>query len=131
MIHSPNRPSKYISIAQFLYTRHNLVAIVETAIRGSNAQYHKQEYLQCLDVKLLQASAGDDGWQIFSLEYRVGSPLNTLLTPKIMGEYLRIFNFLWRLKRIDYILSTTWTQQMGNKKALAALSEIQVKIVTS
>jgi len=105
--------------------RHNLVAILETAIRGSNAQFHKPEYLQCLDVKLLQSSAGDDGWQIFSLEYRVGSPLNTILTPKIMGEYLRIFNFLWRLKRIEYVLSTTWSQQVGNKKSLAALKEIQ------
>ncbi len=108
--------------------RHNLVAILETAIRGSNAQYHQPEYLQCLDVKLLQASAGDDGWQVFSLEYRVGSPLNTILTPKIMGDYLRIFNFLWRLKRIDHVLSATWTQQMGNKRALAALPEIQVSL---
>jgi gamma-tubulin complex component 3 len=101
--------------------------LVETAIRGSNAQYRKPEYLQCLDVKMLQAATGDDGWQIFSLEYKVGPPLNTILTPKIMNDYLRIFNFLWRVKRIDYILSTTWTQQMGNKRALAALEEIQVR----
>lgn len=100
---------------------------METAIRSSNAQFHKQEFLQCLDVKLLEASKGDEGWQIFSLQYKVGTPLNTVLTPKIMGDYLRIFNFLWRLKRIDYILSKTWIQQMGNKKALAGLSEIQVK----
>ena len=102
------------------------MAVVETAIRGSNAQYHKQEYLQCLDVKLLEASKGDEGWQIFSLEYKVGSPLNTILPPKIIGDYLRIFNFLWRLKRVDHILTSTWSQQMSNKKSLAALTEIQV-----
>ena len=101
------------------------MAILETAIRGSNAQYHRQDYLQCLDVKLLPSSAGDDGWKIFSLEYHVGSPLNTILTPEIMEDYLRIFNFLWRLKRIEHILTTTWMQQMGNKKILAKLTEIQ------
>jgi len=42
-----------------------------------------------------------------------------------MEDYLRIFNFLWRLKRIEYVLTTTWIQQMGNKKVLFGLSEIQ------
>jgi len=101
-----------------------LVGILETAIRRSNAHKHQQEFLKRLDVKLLQASAGDDGWRIFSLEYIVGPPLNTVLSSVVMSDYLRIFNFLWRLKRIEYVLSTIWIQQMGNKKAFSALKEL-------
>lgn len=102
-----------------------MVGILETAIRGSNAQYHRQEHLQCLDVKLLPSAAGDDGWKVFSLEYRVKAPLSTVLTAEVMEDYLRIFNFLWRLKRVEYVLATTWIQQMGNKKVLFSLKEIQ------
>jgi gamma-tubulin complex component 3 len=31
-----------------------------------------------------------------------------------MEKYLRIFNFLWRLKRIDHSLSQNWSLQMAH-----------------
>lgn len=36
--------------------RHNLVSMVETAVRASNVQYDSPEFLNRLDVKLLEAS---------------------------------------------------------------------------
>jgi gamma-tubulin complex component 3 len=45
--------------------RHNLMSFLETAIRSSNAQFHGLEYLNRLDIKLLEASPGDRGWEIF------------------------------------------------------------------
>lgn len=30
--------------------------------------------------------------------------------------YLRVFNFLWRAKRMEYILSLMWKDQMANAK---------------
>lgn len=45
--------------------RHTLMASLETAIRSSNAQYHDPEFLNRLDIKLLEASPGDRGWEIF------------------------------------------------------------------
>lgn len=44
------------------------------------------------------------------LDYRVNdlSPLSTVFTEDIMQSYKKIFNFLWRLKRIEYLLSQSW-----------------------
>lgn len=85
--------------------RHNLIGLLESAIRSSNVQYLPQEILQRLDVKLLESSAGDTGWEVFCLDYRIDQPLNTILNHKAMNNYLRIFNFLWRVKRVEYIIA--------------------------
>jgi gamma-tubulin complex component 3 len=45
--------------------KHNLRAFLDTAIRSSNAQYHKPEFIKRLDVKLLEAQSGDRGWEVF------------------------------------------------------------------
>lgn len=45
--------------------RHTLMGFLETAIRTSNAQYQSKELLNRLDIKLLEASPGDRGWEIF------------------------------------------------------------------
>jgi gamma-tubulin complex component 3 len=88
--------------------RHNLVGVLETALRGSNAQHIPQHILERLDVRLLEPSAGDAGWDTFSLDYKLTSPLDIVVTNASVQQYLRIFNFLWRLKRVDYTLSSTW-----------------------
>ena len=63
-------------------------------------------------VQLMQASEGDDGWDVFALTYKVDTPVNAVLTPAAMDRYLRIFNFLWRLKRVEYSLCNTWCRHM-------------------
>jgi gamma-tubulin complex component 3 len=35
-----------------------------------------------------------------------------------MIMYLRVFNFLWRAKRMEYILAVIWKNQMSNARAL-------------
>lgn len=32
----------------------------------------------------MEASAGDNGWDIFCLDYKVDSPISTVFTPNIM-----------------------------------------------
>lgn len=53
---------------------------------------------------------GDRGWEVFSLLYHLQSPLSTIFTPHAMESYLRLFNFLWRLKRVETALNSTWAQ---------------------
>ncbi|ORZ02633.1 Spc98 family-domain-containing protein [Syncephalastrum racemosum] len=88
--------------------RHNLTGVLETAVRASNAQYDDPEILNRLDVRLLEISSGDLGWDVFTLDYHVDSPINTVFSPKAMNLYLRMFNFLWRLKRVEYTLTAAW-----------------------
>ena len=90
--------------------RHTLMGFLETAIRSSNAQYHDQEFLNRLDIKLLEASPGDRGWEIFQLDYRLNdlSALSTIFSDDVMIVFQKINNFLWKLKRVEHGLSQSW-----------------------
>ncbi|KAF9104577.1 Gamma-tubulin complex component 3 [Mortierella sp. AM989] len=116
--------------------RHNLTGTLETAIRSSNAQFDDPDVLRRLDVRLLEISPGDSGWDVFSLDYHVDSPINTILTPVAMHQYLKMFNFLWRLKRVEYALSSAWRRQTTSARAIRPILELvpqlhQCRIVCS
>eukprot|EP00252_Welwitschia_mirabilis_P025567 TRINITY_DN8041_c0_g1_i1.p1 TRINITY_DN8041_c0_g1~~TRINITY_DN8041_c0_g1_i1.p1 ORF type:complete len:873 (+),score=147.91 TRINITY_DN8041_c0_g1_i1:193-2811(+) len=91
-----------------------LAGSLETAIRASNAQYDKAEILDSLRVKMMPHNDGDGGWDVFSLEYNARDPLNIIFTESVMARYLKIFNFLWKLKRVEHALSATWQTMKPN-----------------
>ncbi|KAF2163709.1 hypothetical protein M409DRAFT_68304 [Zasmidium cellare ATCC 36951] len=104
--------------------RHTLTAQLEHAIRNSNAQYQSPDVLRRLDARMLELSHGEIGWDVFTLEYRVDSPLDVIVTPWANKHYLKVFNFLWRIKRVEFALSTTWRRlQTGARGVLAAVSD--------
>ncbi|XP_067890261.1 gamma-tubulin complex component 3 isoform X1 [Heterodontus francisci] len=109
--------------ASTLY-QHNLTGILETAVRATNAQFDSPEILKRLDVRLLEISAGDTGWDVFSLDYHVDGPIATVFTRECMSHYLRVFNFLWRAKRMEYVLTDIWKGQMCNAKLLKSIPEL-------
>ena len=47
--------------------------------------------------------------------------IRTVFTAESMMIYLRVFNFLWRAKRMEYILAMMWKEQMANAKLLRSL----------
>ncbi|KAF9584274.1 Gamma-tubulin complex component 3 [Lunasporangiospora selenospora] len=104
--------------------RHNLTGTLEAAIRGSNAQFDDPEVLPRLDVRLLEISSGDSGWDIFSLDYHMDSPINAIITPASMHQYLKMFNFLWRLKRVEHALSNAWRRQTTSARAIHPIREL-------
>ncbi|XP_048855190.1 gamma-tubulin complex component 3 isoform X2 [Brienomyrus brachyistius] len=104
--------------------QHNLTGILETAVRATNAQFDSPETLKRLDVRLLEVSPGDTGWDVFSLDYHVDGPIATVFTRECMSCYLRVFNFLWRAKRMEYILTDIWKGQMCSGKLLKGMPEL-------
>ena len=90
-----NKPAHYIF-------KHNLQSNLESAIRASNAQYNDPDCLKKLNIKLINASVGDDGWDIFCLEYKVDLPLNVIFNNKLLKDYQKLFFFFWKIKRIEY-----------------------------
>ncbi|KAI1331780.1 Spc97/Spc98 family protein [Xylariaceae sp. FL0255] len=88
--------------------RHTLTAQLEHAIRGSNAQYDSPEVLRRLDARMLQLSHGDIGWDCFTLEYKIDAPVDVVVSDWGARQYLKVFNFLWRIKRVEFALSSTW-----------------------
>lgn len=97
--------------------RHHLTATLDTAIRGSNATLDHPDVLRALDARMLELGHGDIGWDVFTLDYRVDMPLDTvILDRKSMTEYLRVFNFLWRIKRVSFTLNSTWRQMTSTER---------------
>lgn len=104
--------------------RHTLTAQLEHAIRNSNAQFDSADVLRRLDARMLELSHGEIGWDVFTLEYRIDSPLDVIVTPWASKQYLKVFNFLWRVKRVEFALSTTWRRvQTGARGVLGAVSD--------
>lgn len=114
--------------------RHNLIGVLETAVRGSNAQYDDPDVLGRLDVRLLEVKSGNHGnggecgWDVFSLDYHVDVPINTVFTPAAMATYLKIFNFLWRIKRVEFNLSHTWRRHMNMQHAANVTAETRQQL---
>ena len=104
--------------------RHTLTARLEHAVRSSNAQYDSQEVIRRLDARLLELSHGEIGWDVFSLEYKIDAPVDVVITPWANRKYLTVFNFLWRVKRVEFALSSTWRRCMtGARGVLANVDE--------
>ena len=57
---------------------HNLTGTLETAVRATNAQFETTDILNRLDVRMLDLSPGDHGWDVFSLHYHVTGPISTV-----------------------------------------------------
>jgi len=56
----------------------NLSGILAAAVRATNAQYDWPEALKRLDVRKLDVSPGDKGWDVYSLYYRMDGAIYTV-----------------------------------------------------
>lgn len=106
--------------------RHTLTAQLEHAIRGSNAQYDSDEVLRRLDARMLQLSHGDIGWDCFTLEYKIDAPVDVVVTEWGNRQYLKVFNFLWRIKRVEFALQSTWRKCMTGSRGVLQSDEDNV-----
>jgi len=119
---------------------HNMTGILYDAIRNTNAKFLPSFVLQRVHIKLLSAmdvksqrfwiDMNDseekakneaielDGWDIFSLCYDIDAPLTAVVHPDAMEKYYKVFNLLFRLKRIDWMLNSTWRQSTVLNHAL-------------
>ena len=88
--------------------RHILVQKMEDCLRASRAQHDPEHVLGAVDVRLLEAQDGDLGWDVFSLDYRIDRSMSVLFGEDLMLLYLRLFNFLWRLKRSRFVSGRVW-----------------------
>lgn len=106
--------------------RHTLTAQLEHAIRNSNAQHDASDILARLDARMLDLSHGDVGWDVFTLEYKVDAPVDVIVTPASSREYLKVFNFLWRVKRVEFALGITWRRCMTGARGV--LGQVNDKV---
>lgn len=104
--------------------RHTLTAQLEHAVRNSNAQFDTSDVLRRLDARMLELSHGEIGWDVFTLEYKIDAPVDVIVTQFGSKQYLKVFNFLWRVKRVEFALGSTWRRCMtGARGVLATVSD--------
>ncbi|KAF2797957.1 hypothetical protein K505DRAFT_297334 [Melanomma pulvis-pyrius CBS 109.77] len=104
--------------------RHTLTAQLEHAVRNSNAQFDSPDVLRRLDSRMLELSHGEIGWDVFTLEYKIDAPVDVIVTPFGSKQYLKVFNFLWRVKRVEFALGSTWRRCMtGARGVLGTVSD--------
>lgn len=106
--------------------RHNLTAQLEHAVRHSNAQYDDPEALRRLDARMIELNRNDTGWDCFTLEYKVSAPCDVVITQWANTQYLKIFNVLLRVKRVEHSLNTTWRKCMTGARGV--LSSVDDKL---
>ena len=61
---------------------------------------------------MLELSHGELGWDVFTLEYKVAPPLDVIVTPYCATQYLKVFNFLWRVKRVEFAITGAWKRSV-------------------
>lgn len=110
--------------ANTLY-RHNLTATLETAIRSSSAQHDPMDVLRRLDARMLEYSHGEIGWDVFTLEYKVDSPIDTVLDPESMEKYLKLFRYLWQQKRVELALNKGWLRATGGVRSFLKVPDLE------
>ncbi|KAH0907796.1 hypothetical protein HID58_039623, partial [Brassica napus] len=49
-----------------------------------------------------------------ALQYEARAPLDTVFTDSALSKYLRVFNFLWKLKRVEHALIGIWKTMKPN-----------------
>lgn len=104
--------------------RHTLTAQLENAIRSSNAQFDSPDVLRRLDARMLELSHGESGWDCFTLEYMVDAPVDVIITPWGSTQYLKVFNFLWRVRRVEFALNSIWRRCItGARGVLGAVED--------
>ncbi|KAJ8911184.1 hypothetical protein NQ315_006027 [Exocentrus adspersus] len=90
---------------------HTLTAILESAIRVTNAQYEDEDTLKRLNISFMSHSSGDMGWDVFSLVYIVDGPIGTIFQ-QTMPTYQSLFGALWKAKRMEFVLANMRRQQI-------------------
>lgn len=98
--------------------RHNLTSSLGDAIQTSNAQYEPEHVITHLDARMQEDKKSTVGWEAFTLEYRVGKPIDVILTDSNARKYLKIFHELWRLKRVEFALGTSWRRYMTGERGM-------------
>lgn len=66
---------------------------------------------------MLEYSHGEIGWDVFTLEYKVDAPIDTVLDADAMEKYLKLFKHLWQMRRIDKALDQSWVRIIGGARA--------------
>ncbi|CAH2350649.1 spindle pole body component Spc98p [[Candida] railenensis] len=104
-----NEPANSLTTSQ-------LTKVLVDSINSSSIRNLNLEYQERLDARILNLNNGNGngsiGWEVFTLEYKINDlPIEHILNYKsgLLG-YLKMFNFLWKLKNLNYLLNAGYIE---------------------
>lgn len=106
-----NEPSNQLTSTQ-------LSGILFDAVNFSSVRNFDAAFKNRLDARILDLTHGTIGWQVFTIEYKIDDLPITAITNynKLNLQYLRFFNFLWKLKQINYLLDINFIESNNLKR---------------
>lgn len=124
---------------------HTLLAVLEGALRTSNARFLPDYVQGHLGVRLMidendpdrywmgdppkkksdemvpwedNTDSIQDPWDYICLEYTVDSPLDAIVHTSAIETYHQVFLFLFRIKRVEWMLNNSWRQSTALNHAI-------------
>lgn len=99
-------------------TSNQLSKVLIESINNSSVKNYRSDYKNRLDARILDLSHGNIGWEVFTLEYKISdSPIYHILNYNNGTlEYLKMFNFLWKLRHFSYLLNLNFIECSNVKK---------------
>jgi gamma-tubulin complex component 3 len=102
----------------------SLMNIVHDALRSTNAKFLPKYVTDRVQVRMLTdqyiadafwsdedvKETEKEGWDLFTLDYAIDVPLTAIVHPQAMEKYHLVFNLLFKLKRIEWMMNNTWRQ---------------------
>jgi gamma-tubulin complex component 3 len=69
-------------VTAYLSSHYRYAGILQGALRSSNAQFEPSHIMNRIIVRLNDVKPGEIGWEAFTLDYAVDSPLNAIVSAK-------------------------------------------------
>ncbi|KAH3681066.1 hypothetical protein WICPIJ_007980 [Wickerhamomyces pijperi] len=104
---------------------------IESASSRKYIQANDDYVLNHLDARILNLKHGNIGWDVFTLDFRIDPPLSSILNNENNNhkkEYLRIFNHLWRIKRLNFMFNEEWSagRRLRNRNREKRLTRVNL-----
>ena len=124
---------------------HTLASLLEGSLRTTNARYLPNYVIRNLGVRLMidekdsdrywmgqpsktksdemtpwvdNEASIQDPWDYICIDYQINSPLDAVVHDSAMRTYHHVFLFLFRLKRVEWMLNNSWRQSTALNHAI-------------
>lgn len=120
--------------------RHSIMSIVDDAIRDTNARQLPSYVLERLKVEI-NISKDDDArfqfaaprdakhqdnrspWDFIQFDYTVPDMLSAIVDELAMKQYKQVCSLLFQLKRVEFVLNSTWRQSTSLHHAMQTFAQ--------
>lgn len=117
--------AELLSVPSNSLSGHQLTNLLQEAVLSTTVRYQlnlsdEHNVLNNLDARLLEIGHGNIGWDVFTLDYQLQLPISLILNNDMNShkkDYLKVFNYLWKFKRLEALFTDAWVQQKNYRQS--------------